>query len=96
MDIGAIIIMILFGILLVTFVGVVGTIWVQVHKSHKRRDKEERDRLERRLRKNLEHLRMDNALRIVEKQAEQERLMTEGWLNAILEDVEQQHKGGDN
>lgn len=96
MDIGAIIIMILFGILLVTFVGVVGTIWMQVHRTHKRREQEERDRLERRLMKNKDRVQMDYALILIEEKAEQDRVMTEGWLNSILSDVEQEYEGGDN
>ncbi len=94
MDIGVIIILVLFGILLMAITIPLIMAWVHVHRKHKRMEERERETLERRLMKNLDHLRMDKALRIVELEAEQERIMTEGWLNAILKDAEDRSPEG--
>lgn len=71
MDIGAIIIMGMFAMVLAAFLSVVTIQCLKAHYEHKAKQKEDLRR------------------RLMEKDKESEKIMTEGWLNAILQDAEE-------
>jgi len=74
MDLGAIIIMGMFAIVLAAFIFVVTREWVKAHRENKEHKAWEKEDLRRRL---------------MEEHKESEKIMTEGWLNAILQDAEE-------
>ncbi len=81
MDIGAMIIMGMFAIVLGAFLFVVIRVWVRAHCEHKAQEKED-------LRRRIMDEEKATRRRLMDEDKESERIMTEGWMDAVLEDAE--------
>ncbi len=84
MNIGSIIIMGMFTIVLVAFLIVVAKAWWWCHQqdlNHKAQEKED-------LRRRIMDEEKATRRRLMDEDQESERIMTEGWMDAVLEDAE--------